>query len=687
MLGVTDNMWKTQGDTCWNRTSRRPILINIFVALTVLVSLALIRPGTLCAITTPEKLEEIASLEDLRAATSVVAKFLIDEDPVVRARAALALGRIQDTNSVPDVLPIAGDASPEVRSSAAFALGQIGSSPAFATFSAANSVSDALVKFLSDPSPDVKLAAVEALGKTKSRQAVRPLSRLLGTSDRQLARQAALSLAFIRDSTALTALRTAAGSGDEELRWRVAYALENIPHTKSIAVLSRLAHDKSWLVRSFAARALGKNIDKNSLSALRQLLRDKDWHVRVNAAKSLGSFKEQESVSSLVSALGDESFQVRAAVCASLGVIGSEKATDFLRVVLADPSPSVRAEAVRAFFLCGKASALRFVESIFQDKAWFVRASAYEAIGETQVRDVSGILQNAYANEKDRRARASCIVGVGKSKDGNAVSFLKDAAADTDMVVVVSVCEAFGAIGQPRAAGVVRDIYEKWKNHPEPDVRLTAIEALKNLGAVAALPIYRESLFDTDYRVRDAAYAAIKHFWGSALADSLRDLGLLSLPAPTEIPQGYKVSTRSRTGKAIIRTAKGDIVIRLFGEEAPNTVQNFVKLTEQGFYDGLTFHRVVPNFVTQGGCSRGDGWGGPGYTIRCEINRKHYLSGTVGMALAGKDTGGSQFFITHSPQPHLDGRYTVFGEVVSGMDVVDRIERDDKILKIELSDM
>ena len=127
-------------------------------------------------------------------------------------------------------------------------------------------------------------------------------------------------------------------------------------------------------------------------------------------------------------------------------------------------------------------------------------------------------------------------------------------------------------------------------------------------------------------------------------------------------------------------------MIRLFGEDAPNAVQNFVKLTEQGFYNGLTFHRVVPNFVIQGGCPRGDGWGWPGYTIRCEINGKHYLTGIVGMALAGKDTGGSQFFITHSPQPHLDGRYTIFGEVVSGMDVVDRIERGDKILEIILGD-
>ena len=652
----------------------------------VLVFFAVLWPGNLSALATSEKLGEIASLEDLRAASSVVARFLADEDPVVRSRAALALGRIQDTSSVRDVLPLAGDASPEVRSSVAFALGQIGSSQTFAAYSAAGSASETLLKLLSDPSRDVKLAAAEALGKAKSRRAVNRLSRLLSASDRLLAQQAALSLAFVRDSTALPALWEAAGSRDEGLRWRVAYALESIPHTKSVKALSRLARDKSWLVRSSAARALTKIEGDGSLSILVGLLLDPDWHVRVNAARGLGSFKKEKSVSALVSALGDGSFHVRASACASLGKIGSEKAADFLWVLATDRSPSVRAEAARAYLLCGKDLAAESANSILRDEIWFVRASAYEALGEAKVRDFLPTLRKAYLSEKDRRVRASCIVGMGKAKDGAALPVLKEASADTDLVVVTCLCEALGEIGNPRAAGLVREIYEKWKNYPEPDVRLAAIETLKKLGAVGALPIYRECLFDKDYRVREAAYGALRELWGFSAAESLRTLSLLAFPAPAEIPQGYKALNRSYTGNALIRTQKGDIVIQLLGEEAPNTVENFVKLAEQGFYNGLTFHRVVPNFVIQGGCPRGDGWGGPGYTIRCEINRRHYLTGTVGMALSGKDTGGSQFFITHSPQPHLDGRYTVFGEVVSGMDVVDQIERGDKILGIELTD-
>jgi len=111
-------------------------------------------------------------------------------------------------------------------------------------------------------------------------------------------------------------------------------------------------------------------------------------------------------------------------------------------------------------------------------------------------------------------------------------------------------------------------------------------------------------------------------------------------------------------------------------------VDSFITLARKGFFNNLTFHRVVPNFVIQGGDPRGDGEGGPGYQIRCEINTRPYTRGAVGMALSGKDTGGSQFFITHSPQPHLDGGYTVFGQVTSGMDVVDRIARGDLIKRI-----
>jgi cyclophilin family peptidyl-prolyl cis-trans isomerase len=134
---------------------------------------------------------------------------------------------------------------------------------------------------------------------------------------------------------------------------------------------------------------------------------------------------------------------------------------------------------------------------------------------------------------------------------------------------------------------------------------------------------------------------------------------------------------------ATIRTVRGPIEVELFGADAPVTVSNFLSLARSGYYRGTRFHRVVPNFVAQDGDPRDDGNGGPGYAIRDEMNRRRYERGAVGMALSGPDTGGSQYFITHSPQPHLDGHYTVFGRVTKGLDVLDRIVQGDRITRIE----
>lgn len=144
------------------------------------------------------------------------------------------------------------------------------------------------------------------------------------------------------------------------------------------------------------------------------------------------------------------------------------------------------------------------------------------------------------------------------------------------------------------------------------------------------------------------------------------------------------VKTIPADQQVLIKTNKGDITLQLFVEDAPGTVANFLQLTDSGFYDGKFFHRVVPQFVIQGGCPRGDGWGSLDWTQRSEFsNYQRYETGTVGIASAGKDTEGVQFFISHCPTPHLDGRYTIFARVVSGMDVVNKIEVGDRMIKVE----
>lgn len=140
--------------------------------------------------------------------------------------------------------------------------------------------------------------------------------------------------------------------------------------------------------------------------------------------------------------------------------------------------------------------------------------------------------------------------------------------------------------------------------------------------------------------------------------------------------------------KAIIYTEKGNMTVEFFDKDAPNTVKNFIDLAEKGYYDGLTFHRVIPDFVIQGGCPNGTGTGGPGYRIKCELTgeNQYHDRGVLSMAHAGRDTGGSQFFICHSRKntAHLDRNHTCFGKVTEGLDVIDAIRQGDGITRIEV---
>jgi len=133
-----------------------------------------------------------------------------------------------------------------------------------------------------------------------------------------------------------------------------------------------------------------------------------------------------------------------------------------------------------------------------------------------------------------------------------------------------------------------------------------------------------------------------------------------------------------------ISTSRGNIRLELFEDDAPNTVANFVSLVEKKYYDGLTFHRVIEDFMIQGGCPKGDGRGGPGYTIDSEISSRKHARGVISMANAGPNTEGSQFFITHVACPHLDGKHPVFGRVLEGLEVVDGIRKGDKITRISV---
>jgi peptidyl-prolyl cis-trans isomerase B (cyclophilin B) len=208
-----------------------------------------------------------------------------------------------------------------------------------------------------------------------------------------------------------------------------------------------------------------------------------------------------------------------------------------------------------------------------------------------------------------------------------------------DTEILVTILKVINKLKRPKSISYLDSIY---LNTPHPEIAKAAAEGLSN--------------FDIDVKERDFSEFSL------FIPDSL----ILDLD-PVNIT---------------IKTAKGGVDIELWPGESPLTVSHFIQLVNQGFYKNIIFHRVVSDFVIQGGDPTGTGWGGPGYSIPCEYNDKPFIRGSIGKATAGKDTGGSQFFICHSEQPHLNRGYTNFGLVKKGMDVVDKITKDDKIIDI-----
>jgi cyclophilin family peptidyl-prolyl cis-trans isomerase len=214
------------------------------------------------------------------------------------------------------------------------------------------------------------------------------------------------------------------------------------------------------------------------------------------------------------------------------------------------------------------------------------------------------------------------------------------------------------------------------------DAALAILDSLGKQKTAAANDAIKTALGSPDHLLRRKAVALLKE---NGVGDFSARIGTVKT-RNTDADYRRAIARIGKPVRAKVETGKGSFTIEFLPEDAPLTVDNFVQLARKGYFNGQIVPRVVPNFVVQTGDPRGDQNGGPGYQIRCEINTMPYARGAVGMALSGKDTGGSQWFVTHSPQPHLDGGYTVFGRVVSGMEVVDRIVRGDVISRITISE-
>jgi cyclophilin family peptidyl-prolyl cis-trans isomerase/HEAT repeat protein len=265
---------------------------------------------------------------------------------------------------------------------------------------------------------------------------------------------------------------------------------------------------------------------------------------------------------------------------------------------------------------------------------------------------------------------------------------------NSDVLIRANAAEILGEKPSDANTAVLIEALGVELAHP-PDLNDSALAIIAALGKQKnslANAAVQKALDSPDSLIQKAVTDALKASLPQEEARKLPAVKVTSIFTDNDYRRALQRSRSGRSVSAVINTERGSFTIKLDPKNAPLTVHSFLNLATgkypnskgKGFFNGIGFHRVVPNFVIQGGDPRGDGNGGPGYQIRCEINTSEYTRAAVGMALSGKDTGGSQWFVTHSPQPHLDGGYTIFGYVTGGMEVVDHIQRGDKILSVTI---
>jgi cyclophilin family peptidyl-prolyl cis-trans isomerase/HEAT repeat protein len=610
----------------------------------------------------------VLKAEDARVlGDGVLARALTDADPALRRRAALAVGRLQDTLGTTLLLPRLADADVEVRREALFALGQIGLAGAPAGSggppgpgrpAAARAAVETLA---AGADPATAELALEALGKLGDRAATPFLAARLGHPEPALRGAAALALWRLADSTALEPLLARLDDADAGVRWRALYALERIVAPERVALLaSLLVDDEDPLVRACAVRTLGRQRSPEGTAYVLQKLADPDAGVAVNAMRALALIADSTCgacLPALAGALGADDPYRRVTAATAMAEryawVAADSAAraaalDSLAAHLADPDAATRGACARTLLLRRGAEALPQVRPLLLDGSVYVRVAVLEALGSLPPEVAEPPLVARLERGTQAFDRASAAGALGSLRTAGAAAALRAALADSaDLVVAM----AAGSLGESRDSASVP----------------------------ALARVFRAHAADAGGDARGALLEALAALAGRPYADSLGR----AHPAPVARPvhdEAFFAPPDARG--AVLRTGKGEIEWAFESEAAPQTVKNFVRLAERGYFDGLVVHRVVPNFVVQDGDPTGTGSGGPGWTIRCEVNRLRYEAGTVGMALSGKDTGGSQWFVTHSPQPHLNGRYTIFARVVRGQDVVGRIVQGDRVLQV-----
>lgn len=676
----------------------------------------------------------IMRAEDERRWDLNLAALIADKNAKVRKRAALAAGRIGDVRAVPALVEVLrADADQDVRQMAAFAIGEV-ESPAGA---------EALIAVLDDTREpaEVRARAVEALGKigaallsnapTAANQAAGPKPEDPRLAKIRVAILDALKFEAGRSSmsdrlTILLGLTAALrvrpeAAGPVVIRFLgysdpriVADALNTMARLRlkdGSDQVRQLLGNGDAIVRTNAARVVGAAEDKQAFDALlARALNDYELRVRVSAIRALGSLKDMRAVEPLVqrgnsviaSASGSSANNELLEITTTLGRLLPNTANEGAVAFLRQMHKLTNGEAVEV-----EIAFARVVPGIFQNDPYRAEDSrpnanwrqvSRRAQGLAAIRDVIAGAATGSAGDtavKDaqmelavmlRRSSTPALAvpdilqayGSFKSTDTSAVTLSR--LGDSDVIVRATAAELLGE--QPPDEANTRALSEAlpiaMRDKDLNDAALSILDALAKQKSAAANDAIKTALDSSDHLIRRRAIELLK---ANGVGDFSDRIGTVRT-RNTAADYRRAIARIGRKVTATVVTNKGAFTIEFLTEEAPLTVDNFVQLARKRYFNGQTVPRVVPNFVIQTGDPRGDQNGGPGYQIRCEINEVPYERGAVGMALSGKDTGGSQWFVTHSPQPHLDGGYTVFGRVIRGMDVVDNIARGDTILRV-----
>ncbi len=606
-----------------------------------------------------------------RYADGELDRYMKDGSAAVRARAARAVGRLQDSTSVAALSELVADLDPKVRLEAVFALGQVGH----------RSARPSVERSLGDRDPQVVERAIEALGKLGDKAATPRLVQALDAQSSGQRAEAAVALWKLADSTAAPALIAHLADRDPEVRWRVVYALEKLvmPATIVPAVTPYLS-DADPLVRARAARTLGRQKSPLAIPALLAALGDGDAPVVVNALRALQQIADStrgDQLPALVRSLRahrDPYVRVTAATAladkfawASASGPNVQAGRAALHDGVADRDPATRGACGRAILMHEGFLSLAVIQPLFTDSVVYVRtalldgframpAGTYTA---TPPRAVNALTQAMNASRPlMERMTAAEIAGV-------LVGRLHLPVYDALLPRLRAGLEDSNLLIAAASAGALADAADT-----------VSVPALAKAYAARAL-------VDSDSDARISVRDALRTLAGRSFADSVEQAAGVPSGAPA-LNFSPDLDAPPAMARAIITTSEGVMEWAFDGGEAPQTVKNFVRLAQKGYFDGLRVHRVVPDFVIQDGDPTGTGSGGPGYAIPCEYNLLRYESGMVGMALSGKDTGGSQWFVTLSPQPHLNGRYTIFARVTRGLDVARRITQGTRIDRVQV---